>query len=150
MAYVPPHVRKEQTKDENDTQLIKNIQEHSEKHFPTLVKCKDTHKSMHWEQLRNEAESRQRVESQMAEYFKNLKKEEEITYATLRRIKPTPKPTVFFQEIEPEKPPLVEEDEWTEVNNNRRKNKTKKRTSSDSEDDICQKNFIETEESTWT
>jgi hypothetical protein len=153
MPYIAPHLRKEPTKEEANAEAIKVISEGSDHHFPQLGRNGATERSdnsMQWENIRTQSEIRSRVEARMAEHFERKRQEEEITYATLRRVVPQPKPVIRRQEEEPEHVPEVPaEDEWIEVK--RKPRKPKKNRSSDSEDEeIDIQNFIENEESSWS
>ena len=153
MPYIAPHLRKEPTKDEVDAEAIKAVSEGSDQHFPQLGHngiFERSERSMQWENIRTKSEIRSRVEARMAEHFEKKRQEEEITYATLRRVAPPPKPVVQKQEEEPECiTELPAEDEWIEVK--RKPRKPKKNRSSDSEDEeIDIQNFIDNDESSWS
>jgi len=153
MPYIAPHLRKEPTKDEANAEAIKVISEGSDHHFPQLGRNGATERSdnsMQWENIRTQSEIRSRVEARMAEHFEKKRQEEEITYATLRRVVPQPKPIIRRQEEELE--PVLEtpaEDEWIEVKKKARKPKKKKSSDSENED-IDIQNFIDNDESSWT
>lgn len=153
MPYIAPHRRKEPTKDEADAEAIKAVSEGSDHHFPQLGRNGATERSdnsMQWGNIRTQTEIRSRVEARMAQHFEDKRMEEEITYATLRRVVPQPKPVV--RQVEPEPEPVREipaEGEWIEVK--RKPRKPKKKKSSDSEnEDIDIHNFIDNDESSWT
>jgi hypothetical protein len=153
MPYIAPHLRKEPTKDEANAEAIKVISEGSDHHFPQLGRNGVTERSdtsMQWENIRTQSEIRSRVDARMAEHFERKRQEEEITYATLRRVAPQPKPVIRRQEEELEPVPEVPaEDEWIEVKKKARKPKKKKSSDSENED-IDIQNFIDNDESSWT
>ena len=140
MPYIAPHRRKEPTKDEADADAIKAVSEGSDHHFPQLGRNGATERSgrsMQWENIRTESEIKSRVEARMAQHFEDKRMEEEITYATLRRVVPQPKPVVHRHVEEPEPEPVREipaEGEWIEVKRKPRKPKKKKSSDSENED----------------
>uniref|UniRef100_A0A6C0CSF8 Uncharacterized protein n=1 Tax=viral metagenome TaxID=1070528 RepID=A0A6C0CSF8_9ZZZZ len=151
MSYIPPHQRKEQTQNEIIEEGIKAVSEGSDHHFPQLGRNGAKEKSTQWEQLRIESQIRERVEARMAEHFENKRKEEQVTYATLRRIVPRQTYVAREEEKEPTSAPeLVDnpEDEWIEVKKKTRKSKKKVTNDSDSED-VDVQNLIDNEESSW-
>jgi len=153
MPYIAPHLRKEPTKDETDAEAIKVISEGSDHHFPQLGRNGATERSdnsMRWGNIRTQSEINSRGEARMAEHFEKKRQEEEITYATLRRVAPQPKPVIRRQKEELE--PVSEipaEDEWVEIKKKVRKSKKKKSSDSENED-IDIQNFIDNDESSWT
>ena len=151
MSYIPPHQRKEQTESEIIEERIKAVTEGSDHHFPQLGRNGSKEKSTHWEQLRIESQIRQRVEARMAEHFESKRKEEEVTYATLRRIVPRQTYVAHEEEEQTTAAPEVvgnPEDQWVEVKKKSRSSKKKVKNDSDSEDVDIQ-NLIDNAESSW-
>lgn len=151
MSYIPPHQRKEQTQSEIIEESIKAVSEGSDRDFPQLGCNGLKEKSTQWEQLRIESQIRQRVEASMAEHFESKRKEEQVTYATLRRIAPRQTYVIHKEQEEVTAPPqfpVDPESEWVEVKRKVRKSKKKVVNDSDSED-IDLQNFLDNEESTW-
>jgi len=151
MSYVPPHQRKEQTQSEIIEERIKAVSEGSDRDFPQLGRNGLQEKSTQWEQLRIESQIRERVEARMAEQFESKRREEQVTYATLRRIVPRQIYVAHEEEDKPERAsqvPVDPEDEWIEVKPKTRKSKKKVVHDSDSED-VDVQNLIDNEDSTW-
>lgn len=152
MPYIAPHLRKEPTKDEVEAEAIKAVSEGSDQHFPQLGHngiFERSERSMQWENIRTESEIRSRVEARMAEHFEKKRQEEQITYATLRRVAPPPKPVVQKQEEEPI-PEVPAEDEWIEVNHKKKQKKPKKKTSDSEDEELQLHDFLDIEESSWS